>query len=125
MGNSWDNGSFGNYWSDYKGSDANSDGIDDSLYYINSNNQDNYPLINQVSLPKGTSTSAPTSEPHPTEPTTNPAIPELSWLAILPLLLSVFSIALLFRHRKTGQESLTKLSQECFTESLLGIVKQQ
>jgi hypothetical protein len=30
----------------------------------------------------------------------NPSVPGLSWLIILPLLLSVFSVALIFRHRK-------------------------
>ena len=51
-GNSWDNGSLGNYWSDYKGLDANSDGIGDSPYYINPNNQDNYPLMSAVETSK-------------------------------------------------------------------------
>jgi hypothetical protein len=33
-------------------------------------------------------------------PSPSPAVPELSWLAIVPLLLSVFSIAVIFRRRK-------------------------
>jgi parallel beta-helix repeat protein len=55
--NAWDDGfpSGGNYWSDYGGNDfysgpyqneTGSDGIGDSLYVIDANNQDNYPLMN-------------------------------------------------------------------------------
>jgi parallel beta-helix repeat protein len=45
--NSWDNGypSGGNYWSNYTGVDANGDGIGDTPHIIDSNNQDNHPLI--------------------------------------------------------------------------------
>jgi len=48
-----------------------------------------------------------------TSPTT--AVPELSWLVIVPLLLSVFSVAVIFRHRKTanlklGPHHLKKIS---------------
>jgi len=57
--NSWDNGSEGNYWSDYTGTDANGDGIGDTPYSIMSETldetiraavpvvigQDNYPLM--------------------------------------------------------------------------------
>ncbi len=52
IGNFWDNGSMGNYWSDYHGSDANSDGIGDSQYYINPANHDNYPLMSPVATSK-------------------------------------------------------------------------
>jgi parallel beta-helix repeat protein len=43
--NLWDNGSQGNYWSDYNGTDANHDGIGNTAYAINANNSDRYPLI--------------------------------------------------------------------------------
>ena len=44
--NLWDNGVEGNYWSDYNGVDVNPhDGIGDSPYVIDANNQDNYPLM--------------------------------------------------------------------------------
>ena len=45
-----------------------------------------------VTLPPKTPFAVPTS------PT--PAVPELSWLVIVPLLLSLFSVAVILRHRK-------------------------
>lgn len=43
--NLWDNGSVGNYWSDYTGRDDNGDGIGDSPYKISRGNKDRYPLM--------------------------------------------------------------------------------
>jgi parallel beta-helix repeat protein len=45
--NAWDDSypSGGNYWSNYNGTDDNQDGIGDSPYFIDTNNQDNYPLM--------------------------------------------------------------------------------
>jgi parallel beta-helix repeat protein len=44
-GNVWDNGIEGNYWSDYNGTDSDHNGIGDTPYIIDENNQDNYPLM--------------------------------------------------------------------------------
>ncbi|UCE37638.1 MAG: right-handed parallel beta-helix repeat-containing protein [Thermoplasmata archaeon] len=48
IGNCWDNGAEGNYWSDYSGMDMDDDGIGDTPYYINgvAGSADNYPLMN-------------------------------------------------------------------------------
>ena len=40
----------GNYWSDYNGTDSNSDAIGDSPYIIDANNQDRYPLMGNFSV---------------------------------------------------------------------------
>jgi parallel beta-helix repeat protein len=46
----WNNGAEGNFWSDYTGEDQNGDGIGDSPYAINEDNQDQFPLIDPVSF---------------------------------------------------------------------------
>jgi len=43
--NSWDNGTFGNYWDDYNGTDSDGDGIGDTPYVLNDNNTDHKPLL--------------------------------------------------------------------------------
>jgi parallel beta-helix repeat protein len=40
----------GNYWSDYNGTDSNSDALGDSPYIIDANNQDRYPLMGNFSV---------------------------------------------------------------------------
>ena len=50
--NIWDNGTEGNYWSNYNGTDTDGDGIGDTPYIIDENNQDNYPLIEPVEIPE-------------------------------------------------------------------------
>jgi hypothetical protein len=46
----WDNGSEGNYWSNYNGEDNNHDGIGDTPHVIDENNQDLYPLMHPVNI---------------------------------------------------------------------------
>jgi len=41
----WDRNGIGNYWSDYRGVDANRDGIGDTPYQIPPNGVDHYPLM--------------------------------------------------------------------------------
>ncbi len=63
--------------------------VADGVIYIGSNDGNLY------ALKDFTSVSSPT-------PTSTHSIPELPWLVIAPLLLSVFSVAVLVRHRKTA-----------------------
>ena len=50
----------GNYWYDYIGSDANNDGIGDTPYSINSDNNDNFPLMARFENYVGEDTTPPT-----------------------------------------------------------------
>jgi parallel beta-helix repeat protein len=50
--NKWDNGSEGNYWSNYNGTDNNKDGIGDTPYVIDENNQDNKPKVTLYFIPE-------------------------------------------------------------------------
>jgi len=68
--NIWDNGTVGNFWSNYKGNGS---------YVIDSSNIDYYPLTYEIT------------------------VPEFSWSVIVPLLVLVFSVALIFRYRKTAK----------------------
>ncbi|PVX25263.1 MAG: hypothetical protein CW716_08320 [Candidatus Bathyarchaeum sp.] len=48
--NVWDDGTEGNYWSRYDGTDTDGDGIGDTPHYLYENNTDNHPLMAPVEL---------------------------------------------------------------------------
>ncbi len=58
--NDWDNGSVGNFWDDYHGSDANKDGIGDTPYEIDADSIDYHPLIREAGYPLAYFTWEPT-----------------------------------------------------------------
>lgn len=121
LANIWDDGQSprkGNYWSDYKGSDSNGDGIGDTPYVINAENQDNYPLMRPLSAPNLSLT--PTVSPRPavspsptpslittTPPTPSPSpsqsqtsiVPELAPFMVIAALVAVSLLTILLKHK--------------------------
>jgi hypothetical protein len=74
--NAWDNGVEGNYWSNYNGTDNNSDGIGDTPYLVDSNAKDNYPFmrpIDTLAIPLPTLPIALSITIPPVEPSQSPA----------------------------------------------------
>jgi hypothetical protein len=56
----WDDGKQGNFWSDYNGTDADGDGVGDTPYVIDVQNQDRYPLTELAATPPPTPSKLPT-----------------------------------------------------------------
>ena len=81
--NSWDNGTEGNYWTSYTGTDNNSDGIGDSSYIIDVSNLDDYPLVNMI--------------------------PEFPSWAILPLLITATLVAILYKSKLRSTRQSNRL----------------
>ena len=115
----WDNGSVGNYWSDYSSkypnaSEISNSGISDTPYVIDAstNNKDNYPLmqpviIPEIALPTGLPTSLSTSTPASTTPST-PSLagfdywstPTLLALVVIVIVLVVSVILMVHRRHQ-------------------------
>jgi hypothetical protein len=75
--NFWDNGSLGNYWSDYltkypNASEVGNTGIGDTPYVIDADNVDHYPLMYPYDIEKD-GIAFPTPEPQP-EPESFPTL---------------------------------------------------
>lgn len=130
VGNYWDD-----YLEKYPNATMVDDsGIGDIPYTVYDNVTDNYPVLEPfdisnitIQLPSWTKTAQPTISPTPSFPTAasspqptsspqqltpsfsatpTPSIPEFSWLVVVPLLLSIFAVALVLKYRKTTNSGL-------------------
>jgi parallel beta-helix repeat protein len=77
--NTWSSGQHGNYWGDYNGADSNHNGIGDTAYVIDENNQDDYPLMTAVEVEE---------------------IPEFSSWTVMLVVVAVLALILLAYKRK-------------------------
>ena len=93
--NFWDNGSMGNYWSDYLGTGS---------YFISSNNVDHYPLTNPVDI-YATPNQIPTLTPSlpPSDRNSTPHLDPIYYLIPICVIGAVIlaSMLLFRRHPKT------------------------
>ncbi len=107
FGGTWDNGAIGNFWSNYNGTDANGDGVGDTLHVVivqhisgwgnitfthGSTDEDHFPLISPVNITEPIPNPTPSPSPIPTlnptsSSTTNPITPE--WTILAPAMIMV------------------------------------
>ena len=90
--NFWDNGTEGNFWSNYTGVDSNGDSIGDTSHVIDKNNQDNYPLINPVVIPE-----------FPDDKESAISNQTLTTIVVAIILATLFGIAM-YRRKKIGNQ---------------------
>jgi hypothetical protein len=110
-GNFWDNGSMGNYWSDYlakypNASEVGNTGIGDTPYVIDEDNVDHYPLMypydvenDAIAFPTPEPTPTPEPEPFPTSLVTSASVATAT--AIVGVTMLIY-----FKKRKHSTESL-------------------
>ncbi len=81
--NIWEKDEIGNYWSDYSEQDNDGDGVGDTPYIIDENNQDNYPLMEPVDIS---------------------AIPEFPTWITIPLFLMATLAIIIYRKKLTQKK---------------------
>ena len=93
---SWSNGRVGNFWSNYKGTDVNKDGVGDTPYIIDNKNIDRYPLMVPLTVPQQ---EKPQTEHFPTASFTTNGIMVLIATIVLAII-TCAGLLVYFRRRK-------------------------
>jgi len=85
----WTNGTHGNYWGNYDGTDGNGDGIGDTPFVIDENNLDTLPLVETVNVV---------------------SIPEISSWTLILVIFAALGAFLTVYNRRTANKSVTYTS---------------
>ena len=92
-----------NYWSDYNGTDADSDGIGDTPYTIDVDNTNQHPLMKPVAIPAFSDSITPTADSSPThspEPQPEPFPTTLIVASVVTIAVIGLGMLLYFKKRK-------------------------
>jgi nitrous oxidase accessory protein len=102
-----------NYWSDYNGMDSNSDGVGDTPYFIDVNNQDNQPLMRPVDvLPPPFQSTRPQVSTTPTQRASaqtqaQSAINYTEWLVVVLAVVTAISGLLFFIRKRFSTSQIS------------------
>jgi parallel beta-helix repeat protein len=111
LGNIWDDGREGNYWSDYltrypDASEVANTGVGNTAYTINENNADRHPLMSPVEISVGSSSQESTITPSSeTQTQLEPLIPLQFFVAIFIIISILIGVGLMVYSKKRKREA--------------------